>query len=183
MNALPAARAVPPRLKIAVSAADPATARRLTELIAQSGHVLVPAADYADAILTDGSVTAAPGVPILALGTADGDFAGWLPAGSKQLQVNAALLAIAAGLRVRPLPSLQLRFSPLPEEPSPRLTPREVEVLTALAEGLGNKAVARRLGISPHTVKFHIESLFRKLDAGTRAEAVAKGLRRQIVEF
>ncbi len=63
------------------------------------------------------------------------------------------------------------------------LTPREVEVLAALAEGLGTKAVARRLAISPHTVKFHIEGLFRKLDAATRAEAVAKGLRRQIVEF
>jgi DNA-binding NarL/FixJ family response regulator len=71
----------------------------------------------------------------------------------------------------------------LPEEPSPALTPREIEVLTALADGLGNKAVARRLGISPHTVKFHIESLFRKLGAGCRAEAVAKGLRHQIVEF
>ena len=43
--------------------------------------------------------------------------------------------------------------------------------------------VRRRLGISPHTVKFHIESVFRKLGAATRAEAVAKGLRRQIVEF
>ncbi len=56
-------------------------------------------------------------------------------------------------------------------------------MLTALADGLANKSVARRLGISPHTVKFHIESLFRKLGAATRAEAVAKGLRRQIVEF
>jgi len=71
----------------------------------------------------------------------------------------------------------------LTEETMPALTPREVEVLTALADGLGNKAAARRLGISPHTVKFHIEALFRKLGARTRAEAVAKGLRRQIVEL
>ena len=63
------------------------------------------------------------------------------------------------------------------------LSPREIEVLAALGNGLSNKAAARRLGISPHTVKFHIESLFRKLGASTRAEAVAKGLKRQIVEF
>ena len=63
------------------------------------------------------------------------------------------------------------------------LTPREIEVLAALGKGLSNKAAARRLGISPHTVKFHIESLFRKLGAGSRAEAVAKGLKRQIVEL
>lgn len=69
------------------------------------------------------------------------------------------------------------------EDSSPLLTPREIEVLAALSDGLSNKAAARRLGISPHTVKFHIESLFRKLGAASRAEAVAKGLKRQIVEI
>jgi DNA-binding NarL/FixJ family response regulator len=59
------------------------------------------------------------------------------------------------------------------------LTPRELDVLTAIGTGLGNKAIARELGISLHTVKFHIESLFRKLGARTRAEAVAKGLERR----
>ena len=75
------------------------------------------------------------------------------------------------------------RFAALPDDSSPLLTPREVEALTALGDGLSNKAAARRLGISPHTVKFHIEQLFRKLGAGCRAEAVAKGLKQQIVEF
>jgi len=56
-------------------------------------------------------------------------------------------------------------FGALAEEASPILTPREIEVLAAISDGLTNKAVARRLGISPHTVKFHIESLFRKLGA------------------
>jgi two-component system, NarL family, nitrate/nitrite response regulator NarL len=77
----------------------------------------------------------------------------------------------------------QSSFGPLPEAPPVLFTPREIEVLTALGNGLSNKETARRLGISPHTVKFHIESLFRKLGASSRAEAVAKGLRRQIVEF
>ena len=105
-----------------------------------------------------------------------------LPNDAGPAQLDAALRAVAAGLIVR-LAAARPGFAALPEEPAAALTPREVEVLAALAEGLGNKAVARRLDISPHTVKFHIESVFRKLGAGTRAEAVAKGLRRQIVEF
>ncbi|MDE1936533.1 MAG: response regulator transcription factor [Bradyrhizobium sp.] len=59
------------------------------------------------------------------------------------------------------------------------LTPRELEVLAALAEGMTNKAIARRLDISLHTVKFHVESLFRKLGARTRTEAVAKAAERR----
>ena len=64
----------------------------------------------------------------------------------------------------------------------PLLTPREVDILAAVGEGLSNKAVARKLGISAHTVKFHMEAIFDKLDAATRAEAVAKGLRRGLIE-
>ena len=63
-----------------------------------------------------------------------------------------------------------------------RLTPRELEVLAALAEGMTNKAIARRLNISLHTVKFHVESLFRKLGARTRTEAVAKASERRRYE-
>ena len=62
------------------------------------------------------------------------------------------------------------------------LTPRELDVLAAIGTGLSNKAIARQLGISLHTVKFHIESLFRKLGVRTRAEAVAKGLERRAGE-
>ena len=59
------------------------------------------------------------------------------------------------------------------------LTPREMEVLGAIGEGLTNKAIARRLGISLHTVKFHIESVFRKLGARTRTEALARAAERR----
>ena len=176
-----AAPAVPLQLRVAVAAVDPATARRLADRVAESGHMPVPANEPADAGVSDG-LTSAAGVPVVALGVEDGDFAGVLPNDAGPAQLDAALRAVAAGLIVR-LAAARLGFAALPEEPAAALTPREVEVLTALAEGLGNKAVARRLGISPHTVKFHIESVFRKLGAGTRAEAVAKGLRRQIVEF
>jgi DNA-binding NarL/FixJ family response regulator len=60
------------------------------------------------------------------------------------------------------------------------LTPREVEVLGAIGQGLTNKAIARKLGISLHTVKFHIESLFRKLGARPRTEALAKAAERRV---
>ena len=54
-----------------------------------------------------------------------------------------------------------------------------MEILSAISAGLSNKAIAKRLAISQHTVKFHIESLFKKLGVRTRAEAVAKGLERR----
>ncbi|HEY1289742.1 MAG TPA: helix-turn-helix transcriptional regulator [Burkholderiales bacterium] len=76
-------------------------------------------------------------------------------------------------------------FASMPE-PSPLFTPREVEVLAAIGAGLTSKMIARRLAISPHTVKFHVESLLRKLGARTRAEAVAKAREqtlRNTVEF
>ena len=57
------------------------------------------------------------------------------------------------------------------------LTAREREVLTLLADGLGNKQIAARLGISANTVKTHLELLFEKLGVSTRAQAVAAGVR------
>ncbi|HZE26473.1 MAG TPA: response regulator transcription factor [Terriglobales bacterium] len=57
------------------------------------------------------------------------------------------------------------------------LTPREVEVLRLMAEGFGNKEIASRLGISDHTVKFHISSILGKLGAASRTEAVTLGIR------
>ena len=57
------------------------------------------------------------------------------------------------------------------------LTPREQEVLTLLAEGASNKTIARRLGISVHTAKFHVGSLLEKFDATGRTDAVAHAAR------
>jgi DNA-binding NarL/FixJ family response regulator len=61
------------------------------------------------------------------------------------------------------------------------LTPREVQVLELLAEGLPNKTIAARLGISDQTVKFHIASLSGKLGAANRTDAVRRGVRRGLV--
>lgn len=61
------------------------------------------------------------------------------------------------------------------------LSPREVEVLRWMAEGFGNKEIATRLGISDHTVKFHISSILAKLGVGSRTEAVTQGIRMGLV--
>jgi len=61
------------------------------------------------------------------------------------------------------------------------LTPREIEVLRMLAEGLGNREMAARLSISDHTVKFHVSSILDKLGAATRTEAVTIGIRMGII--
>jgi DNA-binding NarL/FixJ family response regulator len=61
------------------------------------------------------------------------------------------------------------------------LTPREVEVLELLAEGLANKAIAERLGISDQTVKFHVGSISGKLGAANRTDAVRRAVRRGLI--
>jgi two-component system, NarL family, response regulator YdfI len=61
------------------------------------------------------------------------------------------------------------------------LSPREIEILRMIAEGLGNKEIAAKLSISDHTVKFHISSIFAKLGAANRAEAVTLGIRQGLI--
>ena len=63
------------------------------------------------------------------------------------------------------------------------LTPRELEVVTLLAEGASNKVIARRLGISVHTAKFHVGSLIEKLDAVGRTDAVTHAARRGVIHL
>ena len=98
-------------------------------------------------------------------------------------EIMAAVKATATGLVVVP-PALLATL--LPEAPPAdvvlkangagraRLTRRELEVLAAMADGASNKAIARRLGISFHTAKFHVAAILAKLDADSRTEAVAK---------
>jgi DNA-binding CsgD family transcriptional regulator len=119
--------------------------------------------------------------PVVTLG-GKSSAAGQLPADATPEQIAAALSAVAAGLIVR-APDAVAGFGPA-AEPSldDLLTPREIEVLSAMGLGASNKVIARQLGISLHTVKFYVEAVFRKLEAHSRAEAVAKGLRRQRTE-
>lgn len=98
----------------------------------------------------------------------------------------AAIQAIAAGLTVTDPTinwqnaSAEPRRLDVYSESGP-LSPREQEVLQLVAAGLPNKAIARELGISDHTVKFHVSSLLSKLDSGSRTEAVTVATRRGLL--
>ena len=109
---------------------------------------------------------------------ADMALAGVLPYAAGERQVAVAAAALAEGLVVR-TPALREPPGFARADPGvrPLLTPREVEVLAAVGQGMSNKAIARRLGISAHTVKYHLEAIFAKLDVRSRAEAVTRGLR------
>ncbi|OUL33333.1 helix-turn-helix transcriptional regulator [Nostoc sp. T09] len=104
---------------------------------------------------------------------------GILPGDSTESEIIAAVIAIADGLVVLHPDFLELL--PMREKvvaPAVQtLTPREIEVLEMLGSGLGNKAIAKHLQISEHTVKFHISSIFQKLAVSTRTEAVTVGVR------
>ncbi len=98
----------------------------------------------------------------------------------------AALLADVPGLRLAaPGEPADVRLVAVrgPQEPDVALTPRKLDVLALIAEGASNKAIARKLGISVHTVKFHIASLLDKLDADGRTEAVAQAARIGAIRF
>jgi DNA-binding NarL/FixJ family response regulator len=106
-----------------------------------------------------------------------------LPLDASAGEIIAAIGAAAMGLVVLAPEWVEDVFAPssrtsiVPGVPFQALTEREVEVLEMLALGLGNKAIAARLGISEHTVKFHLSSIFTKLDASSRTQAVAMGVR------
>jgi DNA-binding NarL/FixJ family response regulator len=109
-----------------------------------------------------------------------------LPANATGPQIAAATEAAVAGLVVLhssevetllKTPAINESADVLPEA----LTPREIEVLRLLGEGLGNKEIASRLGVSEHTVKSHVASIMGKLGAASRTEAVMLGIRHGIV--
>ena len=109
-----------------------------------------------------------------------------LPRHASTLEIKAAIEAAAEGLVVlHPEIMSAMHFAEparkVSAELDAALTAREIEVLRMLAEGLANKNIAWRLGISEHTVKFHIASIFSKLHVSTRAEAVATGMRQGLI--
>ncbi len=112
---------------------------------------------------------------------------GWaiLSAESSAAELQAAVMAVAQGLVVL-APPLAARLSQrLPDQAADSateaLTPREQEVLELMSQGLPNKQIARALSISEHTVKFHISSIFAKLGAASRTDAVSRGARQGLI--
>jgi DNA-binding NarL/FixJ family response regulator len=100
-----------------------------------------------------------------------------LPREAPPEQIVAALYAVAAGLITVPIEARATVLPRAADAAAENLTPREMEALEMLAEGLSNKQIAAGLNISEHTAKFHVNSILSKLGAGTRTEAVMRGLR------
>ncbi|MEI8254468.1 MAG: response regulator transcription factor [Deltaproteobacteria bacterium] len=130
-------------------------------------------------------------VPVLALVPGDASAVETIAAGAVGVMLRgvdaamlgAALAAVSHGLFVLDpalsslMPSRDRRAPP----PTEDLTPREVEVLQQLAAGLPNKLIAVRLGISEHTVKFHVNAIMSKLGVESRTEAVVRAARLGLV--
>jgi DNA-binding NarL/FixJ family response regulator len=111
-----------------------------------------------------------------------------LPQDASPGEILAAVTAAANGLAVVDPNDLEALLSGAAAAPfstatagPPVLTPRELEVLRMLAEGEPNKTIAWKLGISEHTAKFHVASILTKLNASSRAEAVAIGMRKGMI--
>jgi two-component system, NarL family, response regulator YdfI len=150
---------------------------RLLDSVAASGLL----SDVNIVFLGDGA-SAAASVEALSAGVR-----AVLPGDISPDQLVATLQAAASGLMVLHPAQVKDGFpaasAPQREvdELAEALTRRESEVLQMLAAGLGNKEIAARLGISEHTVKFHVASILGKLGAGSRTEAVSIGIRRGLV--
>jgi DNA-binding NarL/FixJ family response regulator len=105
------------------------------------------------------------------------DVAGEFASADEARQSGVAADALVVAIEADPA-SRRRGASEVIEEP---LTPREVQVLELLAEGLANKAIAERLGISDQTVKFHVAAILGKLGVANRTEAVRVAVRRGLI--
>lgn len=103
-----------------------------------------------------------------------------LPRSAHADQIAAAVTAMMQGLIVTTphfVDTILPTAANTPETAVPDLTPRETEVLALLAEGHTNKAIAQKLYISDHTVKFHVNAIMGKLNAQSRTDAVVRATR------
>jgi len=172
-------------------------ARDDLELVGQANpRELGRLAEHADVLLWDGGTSVGSvGLPdtqrpVVALIADDGQALSLLAAGVRGLlprdapisRIAATLATVSEGLLVldEALAETVLRRAPAEPLVEP-LTPREVEVLGLLAEGLPNKAIAKRLAISESTAKFHVTSVLGKLGAETRSEAIVLAARLGLV--
>jgi two-component system nitrate/nitrite response regulator NarL len=132
------------------------------------------------------------GTPIIALLADESQFfevlrmgiRGLLDRNASESELAAAIKAVLEGFMVIK-PEWGSRIFPSEDGmeilPSDPLTARETEVIQLIAQGLPNKVIAQRLGISEHTVKFHVNAILRKLDAQSRTEAVVRAYRLGII--
>jgi len=196
-------------IRLAICARAPAVRAGLRVLLAHAGFEVVDelspqelareAPIGADVLMIelssgDGDLRAAlqrelremPAVVLVEGGGAAPPAAGraWLPADASEEAIAAAVAGVSAGLAILD-PSLPAggddAISGGSDGDAVSVTERELEVLALLAVGLSNKAIAHELGISEHTVKYHVGSLLSKLDAQSRTEAVTVAARRGLL--
>jgi DNA-binding NarL/FixJ family response regulator len=193
-------------IKVALLSDDPLLRAGLSSLLAQLGSIDVVERDRAEVALWDAGTDASKTLsrlselrslpmPVVAVVGDAAHVAPAIAAGARGVVlrdqvgpgIHAALAAVRSGLTVM---DTELASSLVPNQPPPRepkgrgeLTERERQVVQLLAEGLSNKLVADRLGISDHTAKFHVNGVMMKLGASTRTEAVVEAVRRGLIKL
>lgn len=185
-----------PPLRVLIRAGSPRAVTNYRELLGDGSELTaVPDGSAADVILLvlsgpDHKAPALPvgGTPVLVLvnddvstgvlGELEQRGLSVLSEGVSRAQLQVALRTVAAGLAVRDpaMPALHHRAPQVSE--TDELTNRERELLRFLGEGLGNREIAQALGLTDHTVKFHLRSIYAKLGVRTRTEAVSVAVRR-----
>ena len=203
---IPSAITVSDPIKVALLTDDPLLRAGLSSLLAQVGSIDVVENDAEVALWdagNDASKTLARlaelrtmPMPVVAVVGDPAHTAPALAAGARGVVlrdqvgpgIHAALAAVRSGLTVM---DTQLATSLVPHQPvrtdAPKgrgeLTERERQVVQLLSEGLSNKLIADRLGISDHTAKFHVNGVMMKLGASTRTEAVVEAMRRGLIRL
>ncbi len=178
-------------IRVWIETASPVTRAGLESLLeGAAGIELADLPSQADVALLDERPNGVPGaLPTVVLSDEPlttrllrGGVRAVLPREAAPDQILAALHAAAAGLVAIPAETGATMIPAASDSDVESLTPREMEALEMLAEGLSNKQIAAALHISEHTAKFHVNSILGKLGAGTRTEAVMHALRRGLLK-
>lgn len=199
-------------IKVALLTDDPLLRAGLSSLLEQLGSIDVVTSETAEVALWDAGVDPsktlsrlaelrALDMPVVAVVGDAAHVAPAIAAGARGVVlrdqvgpgIHAALAAVRSGLTVM---DTALASSLVPNQPvrtngpttgsakgRGELTERERQVVQLLAEGLSNKLIADRLGISDHTAKFHVNGVMMKLGASTRTEAVVEAMRRGLIQL
>lgn len=204
---LPSVISVSDPIKVALLTDDPLLRAGLSSLLAQVGSIDVVEGDGAEVALWDAGNDASKTLsrlselrtmpmPVVAVVGDPAHTGPAIAAGARGVVlrdqvgpgIHAALAAVRSGLTVM---DTQLANTLVPHQ-APRdgapkgrgeLTERERQVVQLLSEGLSNKLIADRLGISDHTAKFHVNGVMMKLGASTRTEAVVEAMRRGLIKL
>lgn len=194
-------------IKVTLLTEDPLMRAGLSSLLAQLGSIHVVERDAAEVALWDAGIDTektltrltelrALPMPAVAVVADQAHVAPALAAGARGVVlrdqvgpgIHAALAAVRSGLTVM---DAGLAEALVPAQPRATsngkgrgdLTEREKQVVQLLSEGLSNKLIADRLGISDHTAKFHVNGVMMKLGASTRTEAVVEAMRRGLIRL